>query len=266
MSLARRLREAREAASLTLEELAEQAEVSKTYLWELEKDQAGEKKPSADVLLRIANALSVTLAELLGLPTVQIKEKRTVLSKSLLEFKERMAQVLQHVDEFQSAELGLVATAKDGAATGVPPRVHYEKDGVATFDAPVERVFEYMRAGNHPHRAFKSHRLLGIAGNVVTVAVEAYDPDGSTTELTVEHRLDPPSEIVTTMAGGHFDGARFVHSYTALGDRTKVDLVGDFPALLGISEADELAMIDGFFTMVFSEDAETLRTWSPNAH
>jgi heme-degrading monooxygenase HmoA len=182
------------------------------------------------------------------------------------EFKERMAQVLQHVDEFQSAELGLVATAKDGAATGVPPRVHYEKDGVATFDAPVERVFEYMRAGNHPHQAFKSHRLVGVAGNVVTVAVEAYDPDGSTTELTVEHRLDPPSEIVTTMAGGHFDGARFVHSYTALGDRTKVDLVGDFPALLGISEADELAMIDGFFTMVFSEDAETLRTWSPNAH
>ena len=55
MSLARRLREAREAAGLTLEELAEKAEVSKTYLWELEKDEAGEKKPSADVLLRVAN-------------------------------------------------------------------------------------------------------------------------------------------------------------------------------------------------------------------
>ena len=174
------------------------------------------------------------------------------------EFKERMAQVLQHVDEFQSAELGLVATA--------PATVHYEKDAVATFDVPVERVFEYMRAGNHPHRAFKSHRLVGVAGNVVAVAVEAYNPDGSTTEMTVEHRLDPPNGIVTTMAGGHFDGARFVHSYTALGDRTKVDVEGDFPALPGMSEADELAMIDGFFTMVFGEDAETLRTWSPNGH
>ena len=121
-----------------------------------------------------------------------------------------------------------------------------------------------MRAGNHPHRAFKSHRLVGVAGNVVTLAVEAYNPDGSTTEMTVEHRLDPPSKIVTTMAGGHLDGARFVHSYTALGDRTKVDLEGDFPALPGMSEADELAMIDGFFTTVFGEDAETLRTWSPN--
>jgi heme-degrading monooxygenase HmoA len=34
--------------------------------------------------------------------------------KSSPEFKERMAQVLQHVDEFEAAELGLVATAEDG--------------------------------------------------------------------------------------------------------------------------------------------------------
>jgi hypothetical protein len=181
------------------------------------------------------------------------------------EFHERLAQVLQHVGDFQSAQLGLVASVEDGAAAGAR-MVHYQKDRVATFDAPVERIFEYMRTGNHLHQAFKSHRLVGAAGNVVTVAVEAYNADGSTTEMTVEHRLDPPSGIVTTMAGGQFDGARFVHSYTALGDRTKVDLAGDFPAVLGMSEVDELAMIDDFFTMMFGEDAETLRTWSPNGH
>lgn len=182
------------------------------------------------------------------------------------EFKERMAQVLQHVGEFQSAELGLLATAEDGVTAPTAPTVRYEKDGVATFDVPVERVFAYMSAGDHSHQAFKSHRLVGVAGNVVTVAVEAYNPDGSTTEMTVEHRLDPPNGIVTTMAGGHFDGARFTHSYTSLGDRTKVDLAGDFPALPGTSETDELAMIDAFFTTIFGEDAETLRTWSPNGH
>jgi len=31
-----------------------------------------------------------------------------------------------------------------------------------------------------------------------------------------------------------------------------------------LSEADELAMIDGFFTSVFDEDTATLRTWSPS--
>jgi heme-degrading monooxygenase HmoA len=182
------------------------------------------------------------------------------------EFKERMAQVLQNVGEFQSAELGVLATAEGGAAALEAPTVRYQKDGVATFDAPVEQVFAYMSAGDHPHQAFRSHRLVSVAGNLVTVAVEAYNPDGSTTDVTVEHQLDPPNGIVTTMTGGHFDGARFTHSYTPLGDRTKVDLAGDFPALPGMSEADELAMIDGFLTTVFGEDAETLRTWSPSRH
>jgi hypothetical protein len=67
------------------------------------------------------------------------------------------------------------------------------------------------------------------------------------------------------MSGGPFDGARFTHSYTPLGGRTKVDLEGDFPPLPGMSVDEELAMIDRFFTAVFAEDAVTLRTWSPLA-
>jgi len=142
--------------------------------------------------------------------------------------------------------------------------VRYAKQGIATFDAPTEKVFRYMSAGNHPHAAFKSHRLVGVEGNVVTVDAEVYNPDGSTFETRIEHRLDPPHELETTMSGGPFDGARFVHSYTDLGDRTGVDLEGDFPTLAGMSEADELEMIDQFFTAVFAEDEATLPTWSPH--
>ena len=98
---------------------------------------------------------------------------------------------------------------------------------------------------------------------MVTVRAEVYNPDGSTFETTIKHRLDPPSGIETRMSGGPFDGATFVHTYTPLGDRTKVDLEGDFPALPEMSEADELAMIDGFFRTVFDEDTATLRTWTP---
>jgi heme-degrading monooxygenase HmoA len=148
------------------------------------------------------------------------------------EFKERLAHVLQHVGEFHSSPLVLVATvAENGPATAT---LHYEKTNVATFAAPIERIFAYMQNGHHPHKAFKSHRLAGVAGNLVTVDVEAYNPDGSTTAMTVEHRLDPPRGIETTMRGGHFDGARFVHSYTALGDGTRIDLAGDFPVLPGM--------------------------------
>ena len=186
--------------------------------------------------------------------------------KSSAEFRERMAQVLQYVDEFQPAELTLIASAKDGTTNEEEEEtmsVHYRKEGIATFDATPDKLFQYMSAGGHPHVAFKSHRLDGISDGVVTVSAEVFNPDGSTFETTIEHRLDPPNGIETRMSGGPFDGATFVHTYTPLGDRTKVDLEGDFPALPGMSEADELAMIDGFFSTVFDEDTATLRTWTP---
>jgi hypothetical protein len=140
--------------------------------------------------------------------------------------------------------------------------INYKHDGIATFPATNEKVFRYMSAGEHHHAAFKSHHLVGQVGNVVTVEAEIYNPDGSTFMTTITHRPDPPMGVETTMVGGPFDGAKFVHSYTSVGDTTKVDLNGDFPSFPGMSEADELQMIDGFFSAVFAEDEGSLRTWS----
>lgn len=91
MPLAQRIQEARKQAGLTLDQLATESGVSKTYLWELENDENAEKKPSADVLLRIATALKTTIAELMGLPTVQANDRKVEISKSLQEFREWMA-------------------------------------------------------------------------------------------------------------------------------------------------------------------------------
>lgn len=93
MSLAQQLQAARRAAALTLDQLAEKARVSKTYLWELENDEAGEKKPSADILLRIASALSTTIADLLELQTVIVNEAVIDLSTSLIAFRDWMASI-----------------------------------------------------------------------------------------------------------------------------------------------------------------------------
>lgn len=143
--------------------------------------------------------------------------------------------------------------------------VHYQKVGIATFDVPPEKIFGYMSAGDHPHRAFKRHELKEIEGNEVTVEAEIFNPDGTTFTTTIKHQLNRPSTIETTMIGGGFDGATFTHSYTPMGDQTRIDLEGEFPEMPGMSEADELMMIDGFFNMTYAEDAETIKTWSPAA-
>lgn len=91
MSLAKRLRKLRDEKELSLDDLAGKAGISKTYLWELERDTGGAKKPSADVLMRIATALSTTLADLLSLPTVQTQEGEVELPPGLKQLQERMA-------------------------------------------------------------------------------------------------------------------------------------------------------------------------------
>ena len=92
MPLAENLRKFRDEKKLSLEEVASRAGISKAYLWELERDTEGAKKPSAAVLMRIANALSRTLAELLALPTVQAPQGPIELPQSLQQFRDRLAR------------------------------------------------------------------------------------------------------------------------------------------------------------------------------
>ena len=91
-----------------MEEVAARAKISKTYLWELERDTEGAKKPSADVLLRIANALSTTLAEILSLEMVQTPDGPVELPPSLREFRDRMEQQNTLLSDEDLRDLALI--------------------------------------------------------------------------------------------------------------------------------------------------------------
>jgi hypothetical protein len=140
--------------------------------------------------------------------------------------------------------------------------VHYRHDAIASYDAPIDMVLQYMSNGGHPHAAFKRHELVSRDGDRVTLEGEVFNPDGSTTTMTIQHTIER-DRVSTVMKRGHFDGARFAQTYSSVGGRTRVDIEGDFPAMPGMSADEELKMIDGFFTMVLGEDEVTLRTWSP---
>ena len=90
MSLAKRLKTLREAKDYSIDDLAKKSGVSRTYLWELEKDETNVKKPSADILLKIATAMSTTIADLLSQPMVRVAETEISIPASLQAFREQL--------------------------------------------------------------------------------------------------------------------------------------------------------------------------------
>lgn len=65
----RRLREERQKAEVSLAKLSEMTGISRTYLLKLETDEMS--NPSLEILRRIAESLDITVADLLGTPTMQ---------------------------------------------------------------------------------------------------------------------------------------------------------------------------------------------------
>ena len=105
MSLAKQLVRARKEAGLTLDQLAEKSGLSKTYLWELEHDEEGVKKPSADTLMKLATPLRTTIADLLGRPMVQVDNQRVEVSDALQEFCDWMKKTDRELSDDEVRDL-----------------------------------------------------------------------------------------------------------------------------------------------------------------
>lgn len=96
------LKARRLAARLSLSALAAQAGISKTYLWELEQ---GRKNPSVNIVIRLADALATTVADLLG-ETAGGEKPR--VPPSLIKFKNRMIEFGEPLSEQDVRDLAAV--------------------------------------------------------------------------------------------------------------------------------------------------------------
>ena len=89
--MAKRITTLREIKGMSVPGLAEKAEISKGYLWQLENGE--EQNPSLEVITKIATALDSTAAELLGQPSTKarppIPEKLPGGLKNFLDSKKR---------------------------------------------------------------------------------------------------------------------------------------------------------------------------------
>ena len=86
MDIGGNVKKKRELRGFSLSELAERAGVSKAFLWEIE--QGNSKRPGAEILFKIATALDVTLADLMGKeqPETKRDEVEPEINEGLREF------------------------------------------------------------------------------------------------------------------------------------------------------------------------------------
>jgi transcriptional regulator with XRE-family HTH domain len=82
--IGRRIRKYRRERGLNLSQLADRARISKSYLWSLENENV-DARPSGESLYALAEALGVTMSDLLGRKLL-VAEKPDSIPASLREF------------------------------------------------------------------------------------------------------------------------------------------------------------------------------------
>ncbi len=138
--------------------------------------------------------------------------------------------------------------------------VHIRDDGV--FDAPIDKLWKYIQDNNaHQHGAFVVQKVLDQKGSAMTVEAKLGNPDGT---FNVEKlRLDyhPPKGFDLEYLSGPMKGSKHTHTYTPLGNKTKVVVEGEFVVPPGMTENAVRKNVLDYFAMTFEEDNSAVKKY-----
>ena len=137
--------------------------------------------------------------------------------------------------------------------------VHVVDDGI--FDAPIEKVWKYLNDDTgHAHSAVKFTKVLEQSDKGMTVELEVKNGDGSAHMETWKMTMNPPKGHTTEIIAGPMKGSKNTHTYTPMGDKTKVVVEGDYYAQ-GMDDASTKKAVLAMYEMVFNEDNANLRKY-----
>ena len=140
--------------------------------------------------------------------------------------------------------------------------VQVKDEGV--FDAPIDRIWKYLndqRPGVHNHSSIASMKLVEQKGNAAVQEYEFRNPDGKTTRKeTWRTTFNPPTGFEMESISGVSKGTKYSHRYTPAGNRTRVEVAGDFK-MQGMDDVATKQAALGFLAEVFDEDNATLRNY-----
>jgi hypothetical protein len=137
--------------------------------------------------------------------------------------------------------------------------VHLTDDGV--FDAPVEKIWRYLQdTTGHKHGSVRVAKVLEQSDKGMTAEFEVKNPDGSWMKETWKMAFNPPKGHSMEVTTGPRKGTKQTHTYTPMGDKTKVFVEGDF-RIEGLDDAATKKAVLGYLEVVFNEDNALLRNY-----
>lgn len=140
--------------------------------------------------------------------------------------------------------------------------VHVRDEG-ATFDAPVNVVWEYLNSGPTHGQAHKSirNRTTQPAGENALIATMERNWNGEWVKVVSRMTRLPPLGLVQEFLEGPFAGSKAVLVYTPQGTKTRVDVYGEFTSpTIPAKDVEKAAL--RWLAESYDEDAPAVRAFA----
>jgi len=133
------------------------------------------------------------------------------------------------------------------------------KDEGSHFDAPISTVWEYLQGQMHgeAHVSTRNQHVKPISENVMHISMEQ-NMNGQWVKVANRITALPPLAVVIEVVEGPMTGTKMVNVYTPKGNKTGIDVYGDF-VVAGVPAAQLEPMVRSNLQQVFDEDTAGMK-------
>ncbi|HYB67420.1 MAG TPA: hypothetical protein VEC43_03760 [Candidatus Acidoferrales bacterium] len=133
----------------------------------------------------------------------------------------------------------------------------YILDEGSVFDAPIDKIWKYLRSDEHRHNSMKLISREMVNGNAVIITAER-NILGKMVRTKIKNTLYPPFGFVQEHLEGPTAGSRAFVYYIPKGNKTGITIVGEF-VLSGMDEKVTREAVMAQYQVTFDEDNANLK-------
>ena len=140
--------------------------------------------------------------------------------------------------------------------------VHIKDEG-SHFEVPIDKIWKYLEAEDHgpAHKSTRNQQMKPLAENSFILSQEQ-NMNGQWVKTANRITVFPPVAVSIEVIEGPLAGSKMINVYTPKGNKTGIDVYGEFVSKQ-IPAAQLEQAVRGNLEMVFNEDSAALKSFVP---